>query len=339
MGENKRKLRAFSFCGMFNVGIEGPNSLLERIAGNIHTEVDPVNAKLHGRIIINEPEVYETITRDKKFPYLTIKNGPAGKSITYYRYDTFVREIRQKNGGLYEVDINTEDDEAAGLICFRNFCNNHPSLTEYPLVHASLVNLEGEGVLISGDSKAGKTTLMVYLMEQFGARFVSEDNVYLRNDMTGVYFPKVPLIRFPTVRDSCLSPLFWDLATTDATQPWDIESLESVVANKNFGIDGALAISRRKVAQMCGVSTDESIRINRVILPSFSEEGLKLEEIEQEDGFRILEKFGREKKKSLDHRDIAVDYVSLEGFERRGIRFYKLGYSGLRQLIKEDFAL
>ncbi|MBU3906669.1 MAG: hypothetical protein KKA64_00270 [Nanoarchaeota archaeon] len=331
--------RIFDFCGRFNVGIRASESLLDKIGANIQTGVRDSTVSPIGTIDIHEPQKYETIIRDKRYPYLTLKVNPSTGTTEYYRYNTFVRDIRVARNGDYEVNVNTEGDEAAGLICFRNFCNGHISLAHTPLVHASLVNLNGEGVLMSGDSRAGKTTLMIYLMQHLGSGLISEDNVYLEKDMKGLYFPKVPRVRFSTVRDSCLSPLLTNLQATEATQYWDVESIERVVAEGNLDVDGGLAISRRKIAEMCEVGTSEAIQIDRVIFPSYSEGRLSFEKVDQEEGFKTLERFGREKKKDLDSRDIGAEPISLKYFERRKIRFYRLKFGGLKSLVNGGFVL
>lgn len=45
-------------------------------------------------------------------------------------------------------------------------------------IHASCVELEGRGVLLCGDSGAGKTSLLVELLGR-GARFLADDSVVL----------------------------------------------------------------------------------------------------------------------------------------------------------------
>ncbi len=331
--------KIFDFCRRFNVGITGSDFLLGRIAGNIETENQDSNASIDAVVEIHEPEVYKTIVRDKRYPYLTVNTSKNNREMEYYRYNTFVRKIRILREGLYTVEVNIEGDESAGLICFRHFCNNHPSLIQTPLLHASLVNLGNEGILISGDTRTGKTSLMVYLMEYLKAGMISEDNVYLEKDMAGIYYPKVPRVRFSTVRDSCLSPLLKKLEDTQATQYWDVESIEKVVSQGTLDIDGGLAISRRKIAEMCGVETSESVKIEKVIFPSYSEGELFFEEIEQEEGFHMLEKFGREKKKNLDPREIDYESIDLTEFERKNIRFYTLKFSGIKALVNRRFAL
>jgi len=331
--------KIFNFYGRFNVEINASESLLERIAANIHTEIKDNNAPLDGIVNINEPKKYETIIRDKRYPYLTVSTDGSQKSITYYRYNTFIRTINLIREGFYEVDVNTKDDEAAGLICFRHFCNNHPSLDQNVLVHASLVNLNGEGILMPGNTRSGKTTLMVHLMQNLGAELVSEDNVYVEKPMKGIYFPKVPRVRFVTVRDSCLAPLLKDIQATEATQYWDIESIEKVVAEGKLNTDGGLAISRRKIAEMCGVGTLESTDINKVIFPSYSEREFSFEEIDGEEAFCMLERFGREKKRDLDSRDISEEPISLDNFKKENIRFYTLKFGGMKDLEDNIFSL
>ena len=328
--------RIFDFCERFSIRVRASDPLLERIAGNI--QIGKKSVSPSGLIEIHEPEKYETITKDKRYPYLTTKINPVTGAFEYYRYNTFVRSIRAGEGNFYDVHVNVQGDETAALICFRNFCNSHPLLADAKLVHATLVNLDGEGILMSGDTRSGKTTLMVYLMQQFKAGLISEDNVYLERNMEGLYFPKVPRIRFSTIRDSCLSPLLINLEQTDATQYWDIDSIEKVVAQGTLDIDGGLAISRRKLAEMCGVGTLGSTKVDKVIFPWYSQE-LSFKEIGQEEGFKMLEKIGREKKRDLDPRDIEPEVINLSGFERRNIRFYRLGFGGFKELVSGGFAL
>jgi len=331
--------KIFDYCGRFSVRMDSSDSLLERISGNIHKEI--LYPKKDGDSIVNihEPDNYDVIIKDKRYPYSTFKVNPKSGDFEYYRYNTFVRSIKVVDDRKYEVKTNIDGDEASGLICFRNYCNRHPSMENLQLVHASLVELDGEGILISGDSRSGKTTLMVYLMEHLKAGIISEDNVYLERDMQGLYFPKVPRVRFSTVRDSCLSPLLDNISETDATQYWDLESIEELVSQGNLDVDGGLAISMRKVADMCGVNTNESTKIRKIIFPFYSPRGLNFRNVSTKDGVAMLRGFGREKKKDIDPRDIAAYNVTLEDFDMQEIKFYSFGFGGFKDLVFEGFGL
>ena len=62
---------------------------------------------------------------------------------------------------------------------------------ERSTIHASLVSMNGVGILITGDSGSGKTSLAIALVKR-GAEFVADDAVVIES-LDGMLFGSAPL--------------------------------------------------------------------------------------------------------------------------------------------------
>ena len=165
--------KVFDYIGISRIGVSGQENLLKRIAENMHGNTQ-LRSLVDCKISICQSEKPEKIVKDKSYDYLTIDRFGTEEqpSIKYTRYNTHVRTIHQKSSNEYFIESNVELDEASGLICVRNYLSNHPRISDLPLLHASLINLDERGILIVSNSRQGKTTSMVYLLEDQGAVFV-----------------------------------------------------------------------------------------------------------------------------------------------------------------------
>jgi len=88
-------------------------------------------------------------------------------------------------------------------------------------IHASCVEIGGQGVLIRGGSGAGKTSLLVELVNR-GARFVADDSVVLTRDSDRLWAesPKATegLIGTSPFEVEAVTDRFPDVKTTLATR-------------------------------------------------------------------------------------------------------------------------
>ncbi len=339
--------RVFDYNGITSIEIEGSTNLLERIARNVEgemAETDFVNPDC--RIKINESDTLAEIEKDKRYDYLTVSNigTPDRPSIKYTRYNTPVRTIHHKSDREYIVDINVKLDEAAGLICLRNYLSNNQQLSSFPLLHASLLSVDGRGVLISGDSRQGKTTLAVYLLQEQKADYVSDENVILDTDgetAKGLYVPRTPRVRFSTIANSKLSEVLRDVDVerTDATQYIDRDAIEMIIATKSFHVDAGLAFSRQSFCDLLKVNSKESAPINTIIFSKYIEEGFNVKTIPFEKGIDQLSKFGLKRKRHIDPRELEETRVDLPITNLKGVDFIEVEFSDFNSIARGGFRL
>jgi hypothetical protein len=337
--------KVFDYNGITSIGIEAPLSLLERIARNIEGEIpeaDRLNSDC--QIKINESLTPVEIEKDKRYPYLTIRNiGSSDRpSVEYTRYNTPVRVIHHKSDQEYLVDTNIRLDESAGLICLRNYLSNHPQLSSLPLLHASLLSLNGRGILIVGNSKEGKTTLAVYLLQEQKADFVSDENVILENRggrIRGLYIPRTPRIRFSAIAESRLSEALNDIKLTDATQYIDQDAINRIISTKSFHVDAGLAFSRQSLCNLLGVGSRESELIDTIILPKYNEGGFYVRDIAFDQGMDQLSRSGLKRKLFIDPKELEETTIDLSSMNLKNVEFIEVGFSDFKCLRKGGFRL
>lgn len=326
--------RVFDYNGITSIGFEGPKNLLERIAENLESEVSQ-DTPTDCEIKINQAEYPTEIIKDKNFDYITITKIETAEqsSISYRRYNTNVRKIHQKSARDYVVDVNVELDEASGLICIRNYLSNHPLLSQYPLLHGSLLNLNGAGILILGDSRQGKTALSVYLLEEQRAIFIGDENVILdtRSGIKGLYVPRTPRVRFSTIAESKLSKVLEDITIANATQYIDPDAIERIISARFFDVDAGIAFSRRAFCRLLGVASQESSPINIVLFPHYSET-TSVRGISNKDGIQRLSKFGLIRKSEIDLMELEQTIVDLNQQKFEGVDFIRVGFSSIKNL-------
>ena len=330
--------KAFDYSGISTIEINGPINLLERIADNMEREIIE-SSNPDCRIHINQSENPAEIKKDKRFEYLTINKSRTEEQpiIKYTRYNTLVRTIHQKSPNNYKVDTNVAMDEASGLICIRNHLSNHPRLAQYPLLHASLINIDGRGILIPGNSRQGKTALTVYLLQECKAGFVSDENVMLdinRESIVGLYIPRTPRVRFSTIVESGLSNVLEDIRIANATQYIDSDAIERIIDTRSFHVDAGIAFSRKAFCNLLGTNSRESSYINMVLFPKYKESGnLNVRTLKLEEGVQRLSKTGLIKKSDIDPKELQETTVSFEPYKFRDFDFSgveNLGQGGFR---------
>jgi len=337
--------KVFDYNNITSIRIEGPISLLERIARNVEGEKTNTGRVIPDcRIKIDESAAPVEIEKDKRYEYLTVRNiGSSDKpSIEYIRYNTPVRVIHYKSDQEYLVNTNVRLDEASGLICIRNYLSNHPQLCSLPLLHASLLSLNGRGVLIAGNSREGKTTLAVYLLQEKKADFVSDENVVLdhyNGAVRGLYIPRTPRVRFSTIANSSLSKVLDDIKLADATQYIDQDAIDRIISTKSFHVDAGLAFSRRSFCNLLEVGSRESELINTVILPKYNGGGFYMRNIPFSQGMEQLSRSGLKRKSFIDPKELEETDIDLSSINFKNVEFIEVGFSDLKCLIKGGFRL
>ena len=336
--------KSFDYAGILTIEIRGPANLLERIADNMEGETGNSSSP-DCTICINQSESPVEIKKDKRFDYLTIdKTGTVEQpSIRYTRYNTHVRTIHQKSPNDYKVDTNVERDEASGLICIRNYLSNHPKLTKYSLLHASLINIDGRGILIPGSSRQGKTALAVYLLQEHGASFVSEENVILdvnEENIRGLYVPRTPRVRFSTIAESVLSKVLENIKVSNATQYIDPDAIERIIDTHSFNVDAGIAFSRRVFCDLLGTDSQESSPVNMVLFPKYKGSGnLNVKTLGLEEGVQRLSRAGLIRKSDIDPKELQETTVSFKQYKFEGFDFIEVEFSGVENLRQRGFRL
>lgn len=334
--------KVFDYAGISTIEVEGPKNLLERIAENVEEEIED-SLSPSCRIKINQSESPVEIEKNKQFAYLTInKTGTAKQpAIRYTRYNTHVRTIHQKSPNNYEVYANVALDESSGLICIRNHLSNHPELTQYPLLHASLINIDGAGILIPGNSKQGKTTLATYLLQEQEASFISDENVILdEKQLKGLYVPRTPRVRFSTIAESGLSKVLGDISIANATQYIDPDAIKRIIDAPSFDIDAGIAFSRKVFCDLLGTISQESSFVDVVLFPIYKEGGnLKVRKLGSEEGVQRLSKTGLIRKSHIDPKELKETVINLNASNFKGVDFVEVGFSGLETLRQGGFRI
>jgi len=336
--------KVFDYNRIGSIEIEGPASLLERIARNLEGEkVDAGPVIPDCRIKINESVAPVGIEKDKKYEYLTVRNiGSLNKpSIEYIRYNTSVRVIHYKLDQEYLVNTNVRLDEAAGLICIRNYLSNNKRLSSLPLLHASLLSINGRGVLIAGNSREGKTTLAVYLLQEQKADFVSDENVILDNCgevARGLYIPRTPRVRFSTIANSMLSEVLKE-GVADATQYIDQDTIDRIISTKSFHVDAGLAFSRRSFCDLLKVNSKETAQIQTIIFPKYVERGFNAKKIPSKEGVERLSTFGLKRKQHIDPKELEEITINLSSINVKDMEFIEMEFSDFNHLVNGGFRL
>ena len=335
--------KVFNYNELTKIEIKSNPALLERLSENLESEIEK-NSKVDCSIIINQTNPTVDIVKDKKFDYLTIdkKEENGRTSISYTRYNTLVRTIHQEIVNEYIVDTNVASDETAGLICIRNHFNNK-IISSRPLIHASLVEIDDKGVLIPGFSREGKTTLMVYLLQEKGAVFVNDENVILdsSSDRTlGLYVPRTPRIRFSTISESKLASVLDDIKLTRATQHLDSDAIERIINSQSYHVDAGLDFSRKSFCEFLETTSKEKTSIDMVLFPKYSpSKKIGIRELTMEEGIHNLAMSGLTKKSDTDLKELRASRITLNQENYTETRFLEVSFSSFKDLLNGGIEL
>ena len=336
--------RTFNYGGFSAIEINAPTNVLERIADTMEEEQENISNP-DCVIKINQSKFPVEIQKDKQFKYLTIKKDRTLKhpSLKYYRYNTHIRTIKQKSFNSYEVDSNTLVDEESGLLCVRNHLSNNPKLVNYPLLHASLININDKGILITGSSKHGKTTLMIYLLQEKGGVFISDDNVVLDTygeRFRGLYVPKKVRVRFPTIASSKLSRALQDLSLTNATQYLDSDFIKETIDSRNFEGEWGLTFSRKSFCRLLGVNSGEDSQIDTIIFPNYQEsKKVNIRSVGLEEGIQKISGLGLIKKSDFNPKGLEEKTIDLNVLSNKELKFLEVSFSRMENLLNRGFEI
>ena len=328
--------RSYFYLGEQNIGIEAPTELLGRIDRNFE-ETPFENVSTVGDIKIEEGE-YVEFSRDRSKKYLTTRDNASRDcpGTDFLRYGVLVRTVWQRDPLHFEVQNFLPLDETAALNCFKKIYYNTSSSMNKSLVHGSLVEVGGKGILITGGCWSGKTSLTMGFLERLNGRLVSDGNVLLScisGNMKGYYLPRPIFVRFHSISlSSALSTVLTNPEESESIQPFDKEAIQEIITERKYELDAGLNFSRKKFAELMEVGTIPSYAINRIVYTEFNNAGLpKINSVGVEKSHSLL--LAREFPKettlgNIKHqRDIERPTHSIigqnwvEGVERIGVSF------------------
>jgi len=105
--------------------------------------------------------------------------------------DTGAITVSDRTSGSFAF-VTSEADADARLEpvrLIRELLTHQLERSGYVVEHAGAVLLEDVGILVCGPRGAGKTTLICALLEHEGARFISNDRIFVRGDASTVAWP------------------------------------------------------------------------------------------------------------------------------------------------------
>lgn len=266
----EKHTRAYNYLGELKISVTASEEFLNRI--DRHMATSPIVDAADVSIVVTEVHPPVTIIKDKKYNYSSIVQKE--NSVLFFRYNTHTATI-VNNGSSLDVTTYMKNDEDMVLRCMREHYFNTANSKDKLIMHGALVNYLGKGILLTGDRRNGKSSLVLSLMEELGANFVSECDVLIENKANTLYgssFPKPVYIRVYPFVNSRLGCLLNSIDETESIQPVDPDAFLRIKEKKFWNADEFISISRKKLAQVFGVKDLESSTIDLIIMPSYIEE-------------------------------------------------------------------
>ena len=281
-----RELRAYNFLNKMRIGIYTDVCRLDKCEENI--EETALESKAYDGLIVVNQHGNTPILRDETYPYLW-KNS-LGKRTDYYRYSTLVRKIMRHSESSYELSEYTSDNEGV-LDTFRNIYCQSDMVGQNALVHASILNIGGRGILIAGPCRSGKTGLTLAFLKQMDAKFVNEGVSLIGHEhgsLQGFYLPRQVYLRFLSIsQDQALHPLLYDYDLSESPQYFDHDTLQRIIKAKAFHVDAGITFSRKKIAQIYGIGTLPQTPIHRLVFTEYSND-FEMRDIDSDEALERL---------------------------------------------------
>jgi hypothetical protein len=284
--------RNYFYLGEQNIGIEASQRLLDRIQENIE-EIPSVPLTEGAVIRVYEPEKSVKIIKDKNFPFASTRENFSQNypGVDLFRYGTRVRTIWRKSNLEYEVETTTELDEKAVLRCFKNIYFENNASNKF-LLHGALINVQNQGILITGKVRSGKSTLVQELAVSNNAQIISGGNSLIsEKDMKlfGNYIPRPFYIRFSSIANNPqLSKLLENPQLCNAVQYLDEDAIKKIIKLKAFDVDGGLCVSRKKYADLLSIKTKISSDIDKIVFTQYKSGMPTIEKCTFEEALRLF---------------------------------------------------
>lgn len=266
----------YVYLGEQIISIKGPTELINRVSRNFEESPIEIGNPV-GEVIVEEGD-YVEFSRDRSKPYMSTRpnTSRAYPGVDFLRYGVHVRTVWKRDNFHFEAKNFQPFDETLPLSCFKKIYYSTPSSQNKALIHGSLVEVNGQGVLTTGKCWSGKTSLTMAFLERFNGRFVSDGNIllsYQDGNLVGNYLPRPVYVRFSSISTSArLSEILKNPCQAEAIQFIDREAIEEAIARRNFLGDMGISFSRKKFLELMGIQSLPSLIINRIIYSRFSED-------------------------------------------------------------------
>ncbi len=338
--------RSYDYLGEQKITIDTSKGLSDRVQENIE---EPPLPPGDNRFLIKvvEPNHPIQIVKDRRLPFASTRENWSRPYMgaDLFRYGTRVRTIWRKSSSEYEVETTTELDEKAVLKCFKNLYFENASQGKF-LLHSALVNVNHQGILITGKCRSGKSTLTQGLAT-LQPTIITGGNTLISScdgELTGDYIPRPFYIRFSgIVSHPALAPLMEDIGSCNAVQYLDDDTIKRIISSKAFEVDAGLCISRKRYADLLGVNTDASSRVDTIIFTQYAPGSPKVEECTPEEAADLVKARVFPKKTDLlkieTTDEIVPPQIDLSSDFFSKLRLIKLSFSGdssLTQGLLED---
>ena len=280
------EFRVYNFLNRMRLGIQSESDRLNRCEDNIE-EPATDSTKYDGTITVNQVR-NNSIKKDENYPYLWEKKQ--GEKTDIFRYSTLVRTIVAHSDHNYELFEYTNDNEGV-LDIFRHIYCQSDVARKNALVHASALNLNEKGILISGPCRSGKTTLTLSLLRNRLGKFVNEGVTLLDfdgNSLQSCYLPRQVYLRFSSIaQDPGLSSLLTNYDFDESPQYFDHDVLHNIIKAKAFHVDAGLTVSRKLFSQLYGIDTISTAPISRLFFTEYSND-VSIRSIDMPEALRRL---------------------------------------------------
>jgi hypothetical protein len=269
--------RTFNYLDELNFKITASESLLNRVERHFDpTDMLHISNKHACVIRANEHKPFLHIIKDKQFPYSRCIDVRG--ILKYYRYNTLVSRTRHERDEFI-VDSFTEGNAEAIITCARNFYLSSIFSRPKALINGSLVYIQDKGTLIVAPLRAGKTTLLLRLIEREAIQLVSEGLVLAEKKegiTIGEYVLNPIYIRLYPFANSKLSILIPHIDECETNQPLDPDAYSRITRAKYWCADENITISRQKYAESLRLKTKPAGAIQRIVIPKYSTDSVSV---------------------------------------------------------------
>ncbi len=339
--------RLFNYLGEKKILIDAPQEYLTRIEKNIDepviTSSKEVYADLKIEVISGSPV---RIVKNKEYPFArtSLDESRPLPAIDFFRYKEKVMTILIPRENEFVVESYIPKDESGVTRIIKKWYFSQDSSRNKALFHSSLVSFGSEGILIPGNSFAGKTSLLLWFLENLSSNLVMDEHTLVektKEGLTGFYLPVPIHLRLKSVYDTKgLSRILDDYSIVEATQNIDEDYIEKLIKSGKLDLDASVDIARKNFASFLGVRTRSKCRITRIVFPEYSKDDApRIERMDPYKAFSILREVEIAKnpdmgrlKKAYEKEEMQEALTHEDWIE--GIPCFKLSFSDYKKLNK-----
>ena len=257
----------------------GPRSIYDRVCENMAPDRNALPSEIHIRLYEVDPKPY---VRDKAFPFEQIIKRD--NRTHFYRYGELKRTIT-KNENDFLVETGLPDDEEGVLICIRDALAEKSN--SY-FVHGEVINYQGKGILLVGQERSRKTSLLTRFLYDFIPTFIGDEMIRFPKGVENYvsHTPHSVFLRFRDIMNARLQDYMKDISKTQASQYMTQERVNRVFEQELFDINAGIVFSRQRFAEAFRIPTKGSSSIDLIIETNYEpnvQNGLRIERIEPMD--------------------------------------------------------